>query len=111
MSLEERALCDDLRTGCVVWGRQHPNASGMHVHVVYDNVMSLALAPIKMRLLAVPRSDAACQRARAEYLALLAREDALRRALRVRGLPAVDATHWIAPRDDDLDKTLATLLP
>ena len=116
VSLEERDLCDDLRTGCVAWGRQHPNASAMHVHVVYDNVMSLAVAPIKTRLLAVPHSDAAravaaCQRARAEYLALLACEGMLERALRVHGVPADDATHWIAPRDDDLDKTLATLLP
>ena len=115
LPLEDRIMCDGLRAGYDAWGRQHPNASGMHVHVVYDNVMSLAVAPIKTRLLVVPHSDAAravaaCQRARAEYIALLAREDALERALRVRGIPAVDAMHWIAPRNDDLDKTLATLL-
>ena len=113
---EDRILCDTLRTSYAVWGRQFPDASEMLAEVVYDNMMSLAVEPLTRHLLVVPHSDparaiAACQRARAEYLALLAREDALERALRVRGVPAVDATHWIAPRDDDLDTTLATLLP
>ena len=104
-----------LYNGYNVWRQHHPDTSRLHRNVAYDSALSLAIAPLNTRLLGAPLSDAAravaaCQRALAEYLALLAREDALERALRVRGIPAVDATHWIAPRDDDLDKTLATLL-
>ncbi len=112
----ELTLLDALCGTFDVWNTQHPDASYMQYQITDDRITSVAMTPIKTRLLNISssgavRAIAACEHALADYGALEQQDDALRDALRARcGLPLISAQHWIAPEPNQFDDNLATLL-